>query len=264
MSYITMLEKTSESTQLQTRKGAFISANTIKYFAVFAMLIDHIAWCFVDTNSILGIIMHLIGRMTAPIMTYFIVEGYHYTRNVNKYLARLAIFAAVSWIPFLFMEYGTFLPFTFVDGNLYFNPAQGVIYTFFLTLLALKTVHSQSLPKPAKVVLVIGLCMLSSIGDWFFFPIVWALLLDKYRGNFKKQAAAFAISSVVLMTLMIVFLTDGFGNNWFQYGVLLALIPLYFYNGEKGRGGRFNKWFFYIFYPAHLLILGILKWYVFK
>lgn len=259
-----MLEKTSESTQLQTRKGAFISANTIKYFAVFAMLIDHIAWCFVDTNSILGIIMHLIGRMTAPIMTYFIVEGYHYTRNVNKYLARLAIFAAVSWIPFLFMEYGTFLPFTFVDGNLYFNPAQGVIYTFFLTLLALKTVHSQSLPKPAKVVLVIGLCMLSSIGDWFFFPIVWALLLDKYRGNFKKQAAAFAISSVVLMTLMIVFLTDGFGNNWFQYGVLLALIPLYFYNGEKGRGGRFNKWFFYIFYPAHLLILGILKWYVFK
>lgn len=264
MSDITMLEKTSESTQLQTRKGAFISANTIKYFAVFAMLIDHIAWCFVETNSILGIIMHLIGRMTAPIMTYFIVEGYHYTRNVNRYLLRLAIFAAVSWIPFLFMEYGTFLPFTFVDGNLYFNPAQGVIYTFFLTLLALKTVHSQSLPKPAKVVLVIGLCMLSSIGDWFFFPIVWALLLDKYRGNFKKQAAAFAISSVVLMTLMIVFLTDGFGNNWFQYGVLLALIPLYFYNGEKGRGGRFNKWFFYIFYPAHLLILGILKWYVFK
>ena len=259
MSDITTLEKTSESTQLQTRKGAFISANAIKYFAVFAMLIDHIAWCFVDTNSILGIIMHLIGRMTAPIMTYFIVEGYHYTRNVNRYLLRLAIFAAASWIPFLFMEYGTFLPFTFVDGNLYFNPAQGVIYTFFLTLLALKTVHSQSLPKPAKVVLVIGLCMLSSIGDWFFFPIVWALLLDKYRGNFKKQAAAFAISSVVLMTLMIVFLTDGFGNNWFQYGILLALIPLYFYNGEKGRGGRFNKWFFYIFYPAHLL-----KWYVFK
>ncbi len=264
MSDITTLEKTSESTQLQMRKGTFISANAIKYFAVFAMLIDHIAWCFVDTNSILGIIMHLIGRMTAPIMTYFIVEGYHYTRNVNKYLARLAIFAAVSWIPFLFMEYGTLLPFTSVDGNLYFNPAQGVIYTFFLTLLALKTVHSEDLPKPAKVVLVIGLCLLSTIGDWFFFPIIWALLLDKYRGSFKKQAAAFVVSSVILITLMIVFLTDGFGDNWFQYGVLLALIPLYFYNGEKGRSGRFNKWFFYIFYPAHLLIFGILKWYVFN
>ena len=173
MSDITTLEKPSEAAQLQTRKGAFFSANVIKYIAIFAMLIDHIAWCFVDTNSVLGSIMHLIGRMTAPIMTYFIVEGYHYTRNVNKYLIRLAIFAAVSWIPFLFMEYGTLLPFTFVDGNLYFNPAQGVIYTFFLTLLALKTVHSQSLPKPVKVVLVIGLCLLSSIGDWFLFPIIW-------------------------------------------------------------------------------------------
>lgn len=264
MSDITTLEKPSEAAQLQTRKGAFFSANVIKYIAVFAMLIDHIAWCFVDTNSVLGSIMHLIGRMTAPIMTYFIVEGYHYTRNVNKYLIRLAIFAAVSWMPLLFMEYGSFLPFTFIDGNLYFNPVQGVIYTFFLTLLALKTVHSENLQKPVKVVLVIGLCLLSTIGDWFFFPIIWALLLDKYRENFKKQAAAFAISSLVLMTLMIMFLTDGFGNNWFQYGVLLALIPLYFYNGEKGRGGRFNKWFFYVFYPAHLLILGILKWYVFK
>lgn len=264
MSDITTLEKPSEAAQLQTRKGTFLSANAIKYIAVFAMLIDHIAWCFVDTNSVLGSIMHLIGRMTAPIMTYFIVEGFHYTRNVNKYLARLAIFAAVSWIPFLFMEYGTLLPFTSVDGNLYFNPAQGVIYTFFLTLLALKTVHSQSLPKPAKVVLVIGLCLLSSIGDWFFFPIIWALLLDKYRGSFKKQAAAFAVSSVILITLMIMFLTDGFGDNWFQYGVLLALIPLYFYNGEKGRGGRFGKWFFYVFYPAHLFILGILRWYVFN
>lgn len=264
MSDITTLEKTSESTQLQMRKGTFISANAIKYFAVFAMLIDHIAWCFVDTNSILGIIMHLIGRMTAPIMTYFIVEGYHYTKNVNKYLARLAIFAAVSWIPFLFMEYGTLLPFTSVDGNLYFNPAQGVIYTFFLTLLALKTVHSENLQKPVKVVLVIGLCLLSTIGDWFFFPIIWALLLDKYRGSFKKQAVAFAVSSVLLITLMIMFLTDGFGDNWFQYGVLLALIPLYFYNGEKGSGGRFGKWFFYVFYPAHLFILGILRWYVFN
>lgn len=93
---------------------------------------------------------------------------------------------------------------------------------------------------------------------------MWALLFDKYRGNFQKQAAAFAAVSVPLMTLMIMFLTDGFRNNWFQYGVLLALVPLYFYNGEKGRGGSFSKWFFYVFYPAHMVLLGILKWYVFK
>lgn len=262
MSDITTLDKQTNETQLQTRKGSCISSDIIKYFAAFAMLIDHIAWCFVDTNSVLGCIMHLIGRMTAPIMTYFIVEGFHYTGNVNKYLLRLAIFAAASWFPFILMETGNLTPFVFDDGNMYFNPMQGVIYTFFLTLLSLKTVHSETLKKPVKVILVVLICFASLLGDWFLFPIVWGLLFDKYRGSFKKQAAAFIISSMVLMTLMILLLTDGFVNNWFQYGVVLALVPLYFYNGEKGRSGKFNKWFFYVFYPAHMLLLGVLKWYV--
>lgn len=169
MGDITILDGKNGENQLQLRKGVFLSANAVKYYAIFAMLIDHIAWLFVDTNSVLGCIMHLIGRTTAPIMTYFIVEGFHYTRNINKYLARLAIFAAVSWLPFLFMEYGTFSPFMTVDGKMYFNPAQGVIYTFFMALLALKTVHSESISKAAKVVIVIGLCLVSEIGDWFFF-----------------------------------------------------------------------------------------------
>ncbi|MGN0551834.1 MAG: TraX family protein [Oscillospiraceae bacterium] len=238
-----------------------IGSDAIKYFAALAMLLDHIAWCFVDTNSVLGYIMHTIGRMTAPIMTYFLVEGFYYTRNVNKYLLRLGIFAAASWIPFIFMEFGTLSPFVFDDGNMYFNPMQGVIYTFFMTLLSLKVVHSEKLKKPVKVLLVFGICILSTIGDWFFFPIIWALLLDKFRGNFKKQAIAFAVSSAVLMTGMIARGGD-FLQNSFQYGVLLALIPLYFYNGQKGRSGKFNKWFFYVFYPVHMLLLGVLRWYV--
>lgn len=256
-----MNDITTQNRQNLSEEKFSIGSDAIKYFAALAMLIDHIAWCFVDTYSIRGYIMHLIGRMTAPIMTYFIVEGFHYTRNVNKYLQRLAVFAAASWLPFIFMEFGTPLPFTFNDGNMFFNPMQGVIYTFFMTVLALKTVHSEKLKKPAKVLIVFGLCLLSMIGDWLFIPIIWALFLDKFRGDFKKQAIAFAASSAVLIT-GLVFLCGDFLQNSFQYGVLLAIIPLYFYNGQKGRGGKFNKWFFYVFYPAHMIILGVLKWYV--
>lgn len=256
-----MNDITTQNKQNLTEDKFSLGSDVIKYFAALAMLIDHIAWCFVDTYSAAGYIMHTIGRMTAPIMTYFIVEGYHYTRNLNKYLLRLAIFAAASWIPFIFMEFGTLSPFIFDEGNMYFNPMQGVIYTFFLTVLALKTVHSEKLKKPVKVLIVFGLCILSTIGDWFFFPIIWALFLDKYRGDFKKQAIVFAASSALLVTGMIA-LSGDFLPNSFQYGVLLALIPLYFYNGQKGRGGKFNKWFFYVFYPAHMLLLGVLRWYV--
>lgn len=258
MSDITIIE----SNQTPNEKRFSAGSDAIKYFAALAMLIDHIAWCFVETDSVLGYIMHAIGRLTAPIMTYFIVEGFHYTKNLNKYLLRLAIFSALSWFPYVFMDSGSPIPFTFNDGNMYFNPMQGVIYTFFLTVLALKAVHSEKLKKHVKVLIVFGLCVLSSIGDWMFIPIIWALCFDRFRGNFKKQVIAFVASSAVLITGLI-FLCGDFGVFSFQYGVLLALIPLYLYNGEKGRGGRFNKWFFYVFYPAHMIILGVLRWYVF-
>lgn len=243
-------------------KPAGLSACAIKYMAIIAMLIDHIAWCFVDTYTAAGEIMHVIGRITAPVMTYFLVEGFHHTRSVNRYLLRLGIFAAVSYIPFVFMEFGT-LPIVIEDGSISVNPLQGVIYTFFLTVLSLKVRHSKTLHPFAKIAGIVGLCILSIIGDWFCFPIVWAMLFDKYRGSFRKQAIAFAVSSVIMVTVM----TAGFGGgigDLFQYGVLLALIPMRLYNGERGKVlGKADKWFFYVFYPLHMLILGFLKFYVF-
>lgn len=236
-----------------------LSASSLKYLAIIAMLIDHIAWCFVDTYSVLGQIMHIIGRLTAPIMCYFIAEGYHYTRNVKKYALRLFIFALLSWPPFVYMESGQ-LPIGFVDGQFVFNPYQGVIYTLLLGLLALITVHSQ-LHIVLKVFVIFAICLFSLNGDWPLFAVVWILLFDKYRGDFKKQAVAFAVSSVLLeFLLFVVIIGNPITDNLFQLGVLLALIPLYLYNGQKGSVGKFNKWFFYIFYPAHLLILGLLKY----
>lgn len=245
--------------QLTAKNNKPLSASALKYFAIIAMLIDHIAWCFVDTYSVLGQIMHIIGRLTAPIMCYFIAEGYHYTRNVKKYALRLFVFALLSWFPFVYMESGQ-LPVGFVNGQLIVNPYQGVIYTLLLGLLALITVHSQ-LRIVLKVFVIFAICLFSLNGDWPLFAVVWILLFDKYRGDFKKQAVAFAVSSVLLeFLLFVVIIGSPITDNLFQLGVLLALIPLYLYNGQKGSGGKFNKWFFYIFYPAHLLILGIIKY----
>lgn len=252
------------TTVVKPETGKGLSACAIKYIAAAAMLIDHIAWCFVETYSVLGQIMHIIGRLTAPIMCYFIAEGYHYTRSVGKYLLRLGFFAVISWAPFVFMEYGT-LPVQIVDGSFRVNPVQGVIYTFFLTLLALKVRHSEKMSAFDKGTVIVSLCIFSMIGDWFFFPIIWALLFDKYRDNFKKQMIWFAVVAA-FMELLFIILGMGFAESAFQLGVLLAVIPLHFYNGKRGGSEKlrtFNKWFFYIFYPLHLGLLGILKFYVF-
>lgn len=78
------------------RKG--LNRNQIKYVAIIAMLIDHIAWGFVDPiHPLLGQIMHFIGRFTGPTMAFFVGQGYIYTRDVKKYQLRLGLCALASW-----------------------------------------------------------------------------------------------------------------------------------------------------------------------
>ena len=67
------------------KKG--LNSNALKMIAIIAMTIDHIAWLvFPDyPHEVLPVILHTIGRLTCPIMCYFIAEGYHYTKNIRKY-----------------------------------------------------------------------------------------------------------------------------------------------------------------------------------
>lgn len=78
-----------EGTVIRNRKLS-LNATQIKTIAIIAMLIDHIAWAFIPTNSLLGQIMHCIGRITAPTMCYFIAQGYLHTSSFSRYLRRLA------------------------------------------------------------------------------------------------------------------------------------------------------------------------------
>ena len=69
-----------------------LDANAIKLIAIIAMTVDHITWAiFPGTQAVWYVFaLHVVGRLTAPIMWFFIAEGYHYTHNIKKYLLRLA------------------------------------------------------------------------------------------------------------------------------------------------------------------------------
>jgi len=79
-----------------------ITSNSIKIIAIIAMTIDHVTWKFCPGFQItpLLLFLHLIGRLAAPIMMFFIVEGYYHTKNIKKYIFRLFLFAIISHIPF--------------------------------------------------------------------------------------------------------------------------------------------------------------------
>ena len=89
------------SAECLERSRGGLSLNHLKAVAVAAMVIDHIAFAFVPDGTLLAILLHSIGKITGPTMFFAAVEGCHHTRNLNRYLLRLAVFALVSWFPFL-------------------------------------------------------------------------------------------------------------------------------------------------------------------
>ena len=80
--------------------GKTLDRTQLKLIAICAMVIDHVAWGFVEFWSPLGQVMHVIGRFTIPIMCFFVAEGYRKTSSVSGYLKTMACFAVVSMIPF--------------------------------------------------------------------------------------------------------------------------------------------------------------------
>ena len=234
-----------------------LNRNQLKYVLITAMLIDHIAWAFVPTGSVLGQVMHFIGRLTGPSMAVLLAEGYQYTKDKKKYALRLFAFALISWIPFDLFESGRWPGFE-----------QGVIYTLFLAFMVIWMWDQLKAHKAVKIMLVVLACILSVFGDWFFFVILWALFAYIYRENPKAKWISFAVIALVEVGIIgglsalytPTTALEGAMSQFFQLGVVLVPITLIcFYNGEKGSKHPIHKWFFYIFYPAHLLALYFIK-----
>ena len=120
-----------------------LNGNQIKLIAIIAMTIDHVTWIIwpgYDTHWWV-LLLHVIGRLTAPIMWFFIAEGYHYTRDIGKYILRLAIFAVISHFAYDFALNIPFIPFTTGVFN-----QTGVMWALLCGLLVLVVHDSTSIP----------------------------------------------------------------------------------------------------------------------
>lgn len=232
--------------------GMPLSGTTLKWIAVISMLIDHTAEILINHNTALTdpiwaqiyVLMRGIGRIAFPIYAFLLVEGFLHTRDVKKYLARMLTFAVVSEIPFDLAVFHT----PFYWGY------QNVFFTLFLGLLALageSVVHQSSgmfagagLWKQAFVlILCVGTAQLINC-DYGAFGVFFIILLYMTRYDKKTQTVLGAISLI-----------------WELPGIL-AFIPIRLYNGTRGRCG--NRYFFYAFYPAHLLALWVAGRFIFK
>lgn len=212
-----------------------MNRNQLKYLAIAAMLIDHIAYKFVPAG-INHEVMRFIGRLTNPIMCYFIAEGYIHTRDLRKYFLRLAVFALISWLPFDLFVYGEWP-----------RAKLGVIFTLMLGLLAICVWDKLRMNFAAKVAVIAGLCYLSRYGDWRYVNVILPLIFFMFREDALKKWTAYYVFTLLMM------LRPSF--HVYQVGQLVFPLLMTCYNGESGDKSAFHKWIFFVFYPVHLLIL---------
>lgn len=227
-----------------------LSANTLKLVAITAMLADHFAWLFLPTYSVAGQLVHVFGRMTIPIMCFFVAQGYYLTRSRARYAARLAVFALLSQPPFHY----------FLTGNLHFlaQPARlNVLFTLLFALLSVWLLD-KARQRPIAWLSLFLLLLSASFADWSVFAVLFTLVFAEYRKNRKRQMLLYAAAAILAAGFLAWSTAQSGAPFWgglFQFGLLLPVPLLLRYNGQRG-GFTGTKWFFYLFYPLHLLVLA--------
>ena len=244
-----MVDEVSVTDRKFTLNGiGLLSGAQLKYIAFISMLIDHtnktLLYPYLDGGflTVLSNVFDVLGRIAFPIFIFLLVEGYFHTRNKWKYLGTLLIFGVISEVPFDMFSSGVFF-----EWN-----ANNIMFTLSLVLVMIWIIDNmrtkmKKLPVVvwfiATIPIVAVMCFISMnlAVDYEFHAILIGYFLYIFH---KKKVFA----------LPLCFLSM-YKEPWALLGFGLALT----YNGKRGRQ---NKLVNYLFYPVHMLILGIIRMYL--
>lgn len=213
----------------------FLSGNALKLLAALFMTIDHVGVLLLPHV----IVLRILGRLALPIFAFMIAEGCRYTRNRLRYFGSVFALGALCQIVYYL-----------ADRSLYFS----ILITFSLsiaTIYALQDWKEQKTPRSALVFFgaVAGVYALNRVFaiDYGF----WGCMLPVFAAAFQKTAWDRPWVNLGMLGLGLLVLAADLGQ--IQYYALPALPLLACYNGKRGRWKL--KYFFYLFYPIHLVIL---------
>lgn len=226
----------------------------LKKIAVVTMLIDHLgaAFFFIYTSMYDGSaafagadtvyrLMRIIGRTAFPIFCFLLVEGFFHTRSRGKYLFRLFLFSLLSEVPFDLAFHDSMWDLT----------SQNVFFTLFLGLLAVMAVHG------AKQSALHG-----AEHRWLKFTALMILaVLCPVAAYFGRTD--YDVSGVLLILILyelreqrVLACVCGYLCLLHEVWCFPAFLLLKFYDGSRGKG---SKYFYYLFYPVHLILLALLR-----
>ena len=234
-----------------------MSSFVLKVIAALSMLCDHAGLILFPRVSALRVI----GRLAFPLYAFCIAEGFRYTRSRFRYFLRVFVLGALCQIVYFFVEDDVYLGIliTFSLSIVLMALADGVKKAFSgekspLASLAEK-ITGKELPNSADRILslsaaAVGLALVWLLTshmtvDYGFFGVLLPVCVNLFD-ELPLRALAFACGTAAVAV--------SFGADFpTQYWSLLTIPLVFLYNGKPGRVRM--KYFFYIFYPAHMAIL---------
>ena len=251
-------------------KYRFLDRDMLKFAALIPMTAGHFfAYLNDDSNlSELPLFVWLAIRSAVfapPVFFFMVAEGCRYTRSRKKYALRLFVFAVITQFPFCLANYGR------ISAEIF--EAFNVLFTLLFGVLAIMIYDSGKSLK-LRIFLIVMLDLLTALitSEWMIFGIPAVLGLYIFREKPKVRLIWFASVMFLMNTFDFVSLYFFIGNDLF-ISLITVLTDLAFmmlayftvsklYNGKKGKFGGFSNLFFYVWYPAHLLMIWFVKYMV--
>lgn len=212
-----------------------LSQEGLKAIACAAMLLDHVGAVFFPQN----LWLRVIGRVAFPLYCFLLAEGVRHTKNPLRYGLRLLIGLVLAEIPFDLALFGEI---SFAH--------QSVMFTLLLAFLAIQAAKRFSGPMRFLGLIPILLAELLQT-DYGAMGVLTAVLFYITRNMEEK---------ILLQTLGLLALGFSvFSSSIIQFFAVLAMLPISLYSGKKVSSNKILQWGFYLFYPAHLLVLWALS-----
>ena len=245
-----------------------LNAFQLKLFMAFLMIFDHIYKIPGLLPTSWDGIFHLLTRCVGVWFAFSAVEGFLHTRNRVAYNARLFIWAAImqlgnTILTLLFQGKGIYL-----GNNIFLTLACGLLVLNLVFGLSKKSEDS----KTEKRYLWIGAAVLVGLagvllteGGMTIIPFM--LLSYIFRNQPVLRTLSYIVLAFLLFCLSIeIYPTMGATISMLLYNsdwAFITVLPfLHLYNGERGYNGKWGKYFFYIFYPAHLWFIALIAYLV--
>ena len=215
-----------------------LNTNTLKIIGIISMLVAHITYLYINENTMLFYILTFISRYTVVIFSYLLIVGFIKTKNIKKYIIRLLIFGVLSQPFFNYFLNNSFLVFKSLN----------IMFTMLLTLIAL-WIQKNEKDKLLSFSYILCLYIISLLCDWglIFLPMTFIFYINKDNKIKKNIYLSILLSLYALIQDKI--------------GVYLGFfIQLFFINlVDLNKKNKLNlKYFFYMFYPLHFLILRLI------